>query len=714
MNGPPTSRVSVRRVGDVRQRQQEQVLAWARDSTTQALRYILELRANENGAACGCSCISCGHPLQAVNAGKAIFRIRPHFRHEAGAETARCHTLSARAALLASLKEGDWIELPRLRRAVTVVGLSGLPYQGWIEIEPRRVRIDRLHFADTTIAEVVLQDGRRLQVIVTGMADATEEAGGACLVPRIEIATDDPQLAALDANQLRSMLVPAIKEGRWCGHWPEPELEVEALAKAQEAAVEALDWDEEDVVDQDQLPPDLRRESLLHREVKAILASAESILLPDWNLVGTHVVADGSHLVTLSQKRTRVMLIGARLEKKLGPIIPDVIALMADGSELLVEVTVTNTITLERLERIRSVNLPTIEIDFSRMAGILQRDRLRTLVLDEVVGKSWLHHPAAARLAAIASPSNDRVLYGDRATEYVERRNRSMLDNTVDECGASYLYAVTELAKLDYVVDRKLMRDWDIARQIAYEDVLRAGDALRLQGFPEALDYRLFDNNHTVLHRLLSIETGSPIGYKYNSVWQVINTMLTDTGEASRSWHGLYLIALQAYPPVLTRMQQERVAQWRSQVRASIQDRETMYLRDPRYDALLGLLFPKMRLALDKPSAKRLQTTQVSLVVRRDDVIVDPGLFTPVAGPGWRWTMSQEERIHRLEIAASQARSNGWSVGPDSILYHLAHSRFGPYPWGVVNHVVVQTSVEDALVWRYLYREGYITRELLR
>jgi hypothetical protein len=241
MNESNATYVSVRRVAEVRQRQQEQVLAWARDSKTQALRYILELGPHQNGAACECTCISCGHPLQAVNAGKAIFKNRPHFRHEAGAETERCHTLSARAALLGSLKEVDWIELPRMRRAVIVVGLSGAPYQGWIELEPRRVRIDQLRFSDATTAEVVLTDGRRLQVVVTGSAESTELEDGQCLVPRIEIATDDPQLAALDADKLREMLVPAIKAARWCGHWPAPELEAAARYEAQQAANEAFD-----------------------------------------------------------------------------------------------------------------------------------------------------------------------------------------------------------------------------------------------------------------------------------------------------------------------------------------------------------------------------------------------------------------------------------------------------------------------------------------
>lgn len=708
MNESNTSYVSVRRVDAVRQRQQEQVLAWARDSKTKALRYILELGPHQNGAACECTCISCGHPLQAVNAGKTIFKNRPHFRHEAGAEVERCHTLSARAALLASLKEGDWIELPRMRRAVTVVGLSGAPYQGWIELEPQRVRIDQLRFADTTTAEVVLTDGRRLQVVVTGSAEATALEDGPCIVPRIEIATDDPQLAALDAAKLREMLVPMIKAARWCGHWPALELEAAAHDEARRAASEALDWDWEDQEGHAQLPPDLRRESLLHREVKTILAAAQSVLLPGWRVPGAGDGNSGKQIVTVADKRTLAHLAGARLEKKLGRIIPDVIAQLENGSELLVEVTVTNTITPERLERIRAVDLPTIEIDFSRMAGVLHRDRLRTLVLDEVTGKNWLHHPAAKRPQMILSLDDDSLVYGVRMPEHQAVYRHRMRDTSAEEWGASYVQAVMELAWLDYVAEKEAMWDWDEARQEAYDDLMRSADGLRLHGFPEALDHRLFDNGHTMLHRLISIARGSVVGYKYKTVWQVINTMLTEVSNASRSWHGLYLIAIQAYRPNLSRAQEERVAEWRDQVRASIQAGETLYLRDPRYDALFGLLFPKMLPALDKPAAKRTRATDVPALLRHDDREVDEDLFTQVSSARWHWTTSYEERLRQLEIAASQARSEGWSVGPTSILHQLAHARFGPYPWIVVEHVAVQTGVEDVWAWRYLYREGYI------
>jgi hypothetical protein len=68
--------------------------------------------------------------------------------------------VSARAALLASLQEGDLVVLPLRRHSVMVHGLSGSLYKGWAELPAQQVRIRQLVFVDMATAEVVLDDGR--------------------------------------------------------------------------------------------------------------------------------------------------------------------------------------------------------------------------------------------------------------------------------------------------------------------------------------------------------------------------------------------------------------------------------------------------------------------------------------------------------------------------------------------------------------------------
>ncbi|MFC5510476.1 hypothetical protein ACFPOU_04945 [Massilia jejuensis] len=697
MTDPAATHITVRRPEQVRTRLQDNVLAWARDAGNGQLRYIMELGEHERGRASGCVCISCNKPLHSVNAAKVEWRNRPHFRHESGTEPQACKVLSARAALLASLHEGDVIVLPRLRRSIAVWGLSGAPYEGWIDVAPQPVHVGKLRFIDSTTAEVVLADGRRLRVVVSGRARIDDTEAGETLEPQIEICIDDPALAEMSPEELRARLVPAIEKGAWCGHWPDAAGDAAAREEAKRAAGYALDWDE-DLTD---LPADLRRESLLHREVKAILERANSVLLPGWWLTSVGAIAT-------DKKRTeRVQLAGARLERKLGRIIPDVIAQLKTGGELLVEVTVTNTITAERLERIRAVDLATIELDFSHMAGALSRPALRQLVLHEVAGKVWLHHPSVSKMPG--APQGGFLELGSRRRGTTGRTKQQMLEMTEQDCARQYLAAVRELARLDFEVDEQVSTS---ERNDALAAVLEAADALHVHGYPEALDYRLFDDQRTVLHRLMSLMMGYPVAYRYSKVWQVINSMLMDTGIESKSWHGLYHLAIKARGPALglTKRQDELVDEWRSRVRTSVMQREDTYRRDPQYDRLFTLLFPELVPGLDNVSLRRAPAARTSLTVGNEPDLVGVHLSREPGIMLWKWTLPPHGRGYELGLAASRARIDGWTVDDSSILYHLVREKFStPFVSTMAHLVAEKVGAEPAAVLRFLSRHGFIS-----
>lgn len=698
-----TVTVFVRQTALAELRAPAKVLAWARANKSLQLRYIGELTEHERGDACDCSCISCGQPLQAINAARPNGQVRQHFRHRTGADHRRCQIRSARAALLARLDEGDHIVLPASRRALTLTGLSGAQYHGWVETGPTTVRVHQRHFVDTTTAELRLDDGRRLIVRVVGSAEQTAvgvEAGGT-LTPRIDIVIDDPQVAMLPPGELRARLFPALSAGVWCGHWPDPEADAVALAQAQTAADQQLDWYD----GPDEVPAALRHESVLHREVKAILASASELALPAWQL------SDTGKLVTDTPRIERSRLAGARLEKKLGRIIPDVIAELTRGGDLLIEVTVTNTITAERLERIRAVDLPTLEIDFSRMRGVLSRDALRVLVLDQVHGKTWLHHPAAKPVLSLVY-DDESVLYGWRLTKRAEARREAIMRRPVEDWAADYLTAVGELARIDFVVQNDELFEPEEARRNTMDSLLRAADGLHAHGYPEALDHRLFDDDYqrTVLHRLISILTGTPVAYRGGTVWQVLNSILAETVHGKLSWHALYLIALKAKPVELTRAQGERVTQWRERVRFSLRSGDAMFRRDPCYDRLFALLFPELLPDLHATNLKRHGEPMLPSAGGEINLNeVDSKYFQELDIYRWEWVMDSQTMIHRLAIAASRARLDGFAVDADSVLYHLckiAHT--ASYVSTVAESVAVRAGTDAATVVRYLCRNGYI------
>jgi hypothetical protein len=709
MAAPPPAEVTVRRRAQVQARLQDHILAWARDVRSGRLRYILELSESERGAACGCMCASCDQPLVAVNAAKSEWARRPHFRHESGNEAHSCQILSARAALLASLQAGEMIALPRLRRSISIDGLSGTSYEGWVEIAPQLVRIGRVQFSDTTKAELLLDDGRRVQVVVVGSASPAGANAGETLVPRIEICIDDPALSTMSPEELRARLVPALETGTWCGHWPDAAADAVARGDALRAASDAFDWDP----DVGELSADLRRESRLHREVKAILAQASSISLPGWWLR-----RDGE-IVTDPARGGCIKLLSARLERKLGRIIPDVIADTEAEGELLVEVTVTNTITAERLERIRAVNLATIEINFSGMAGVVSRDTLRDLVLNRVVGKKWLHHPAVAtpqtpalEPAPVQLPRPEISELGLRQPENAVKRKADLLMIPAETWGQSYLSAVRELARIDVAIDEDQLWDPAHERDEAYRAVLHAADGLYLHGYPQALDHRLFDNQRTMLHRLMSIMTGTPVAYRYGKIWQVINSMLTDTMPEPKSWHSLYLLAIREREHHLSfsEKQRELLDEWRRRVRASLRQNEDDYRRDPRYDRLLELLFPDLSFGLENLGLKRPPAAAIPHPEGADPDLIDTRYYEEWAYDRWTWTMSPVAVVRDLEVVGAKARIEGWTVDDDSILYQLLRQRFSTNAevWILASVVAGKLSIDPSPVLRFLRRNGYI------
>ncbi len=153
---------------DARQALADLVMAWARDALTGEPRYILELDADHRGGKCGCECPSCGKPLVAVNAAKAEFVRRPHFRHPDGAPRDECLVLAARAAALRQLHEDGWLELPRRRMSARVAGLSGEFYEAWVELPPARIHISQIDYRDRAIAIITLDDGRQLRIDLIG------------------------------------------------------------------------------------------------------------------------------------------------------------------------------------------------------------------------------------------------------------------------------------------------------------------------------------------------------------------------------------------------------------------------------------------------------------------------------------------------------------------------------------------------------------------
>lgn len=617
------------------QRLEELVMAWGKDATTGEARYIFELDESRRGARSGCICYSCGKALTAVNAARAQWRIRPHFRHPDGAERNACLVLTARAALLTQLHEQDRIVLPARKVTTQVTGLSGKLYDAWVVRPAERVTIKSFKPRDSVSAVLSLEDGRQVLVRLTG--SLKEESSGE-VFPVIELSVDDPTLAALDPSTLKTRLQLLVEAGTWCGqHWADIELGKEAQLAAEAAAAQALDWLPSEA--EHDLNGAHSQESVLHWLTKEILRQEGRLQVPP--VVYREPWVSSKETREIARRRGSLLqLSDVRLERKVGQIRPDVIAQYVDPIDgetgvLLVEVTVTNEIVPERLARIQAEGLAALEINIGQLGGLLTRADFTKLVTEEMAVKKWLFHPWLVQMVA------------QRKAESEEANRQYVVG--LAEARARYLAAFRRLAALR--AEDLETPEARQARKEGREEVRKIGEELALYGCEGGDDMELYGWQGCILDRLLSICDGQPVGYRLETLWQVLNTVLSEKAPEKLAWHTLYLSALKAYRHVLAPQHQVRVDAWRSEVRAILEEsgargQRCVYLRNRKFDPLLGLLFPEMRRYLEMPLPGERQTSVSSVAgsAARSPVTHGYASSKPSSGHGWWLTGEDLER----------------------------------------------------------------------
>lgn len=582
-------------------------MAWARDRESGEPRYIGELKKEQTGQKCGCECYSCGLVLEAVNAGKTEFKLRPHFRHPEGAPKQDCMVLAARAAALQMLLDEGELFLPRRRQSRKVEGLSGEYHEAWVESPRETIRIADYKLEDKVTALLTLDDGRLLRISLVGSIDASNDDGEHVeITPTIKLIIDDPSVAAMSPDEIRKRIVLIIDDGQWCSHWADEALAAEALAAAERKAEDALDW----LNLPEGISNELKRETLLHLKAKEILEQEKKIRLPRLEVDVRHELPEGK---AIERRRYRseqlIQLADVRLEQHLGEIKPDVLAAVLPlgdwPAELLsIEITVTNTIDEDRLEKIRQKGIPTLEIDVSRMGGKVTIEEFKNLVVHEIAAKRWLYHPwiATEKLAL------DRILEQEAATAIAEheqrlekeRKERELLQLPLSELAERYLKAVEAYGNLRAWSDEPGSDKDELAASL--DLVIENGRLLGKRGYPEAQDRFLFVDRGNILDRIMSIKQDKCVGYRLDTAWQVINAILQEKQSfAMWQWHTLYLIAIKVYGPTLSDDQSDKYQKWWEKVAVSLKAGKLEYRRGERYDRLLSLLFPEMAERINTP-----------------------------------------------------------------------------------------------------------------
>lgn len=122
-------------------------------------------------------------------------------------------------------------------------------------------------------------------------------------------------------------------------------------------------------------------QTALHLLAKDIILKEKNILLPEYDTFNYRIV---------DQKVYQCETV--YLEKKIGSFVPDVIINTLDRKKILVEIKVTHGIDEFKLDKIKTANISTVEIDLSTTNLDITEENLRKAILEESKLKNWVYH----------------------------------------------------------------------------------------------------------------------------------------------------------------------------------------------------------------------------------------------------------------------------------------------------------------------------------
>lgn len=576
-NAPPAA---AHKASGTRKKPRQQ-MAWAKEEATGELRFVGELPRIRTGLKCGCVCYGCGEHLEAVNAGNPEALITPHFRHKERPDSGMCSQAISKIVLQTELEALKEIYLPSRQVVATHHGLSGREYKASRLRPARHLVVNEVVMSSDVEAVLLLDDGTRLIVRLSGKLEVSDTGE---LIPTIHIQSDDPFVASLTPEKLRERLSVLISEGLWIGPDIDSGLSEEAASEARQTALSALDLVPEEAVPEIGRTP--ARETLLHWTAKEILHTMDYLDVPGiWVPWKDSYSRSGLIPKDCEVDATTLDLKDIRLETRVGQTRPDVLAEAKgdpdhiwDGA-LAIEVTVSNHIDAERLARIQEENIAFLEVDLSGDDRAVNYDLLRRILSENSDRKRWLFHPGTAILQRQVLNRVEGGLFTSTARELAERYEELFVQSSNHP---HHRYPGTP-------------RDLDL--DALESELQRIGRELEKRGYvgADVMEHRGILTRP--LRRLFSMKHKEVVGYRVDSVWQVVNAILGDMkNSSSRKFHVHYHLALQAYKPRLDSPEAAaRVKVWRDAVAKGCRRPEDQYYPNTRFNLFLGLLFPELR-----------------------------------------------------------------------------------------------------------------------
>lgn len=659
-------------------------MRWAiRNVSGQAVS-ICDLRRDETGLACQCSCPACGSTLQAVNAGvdrEHFLRantLGQFFRHETGQQRDNCLVVIARLAALQLLVEQREIDLPPPTRKAFVPGISGQLYQGGATAKRRRMYVREHLWIDSQLASITLDNGHTVLLRLDTQRTMKNEGDFDAI---ITITVNDPHVASWDmAEILAKMKIGDRIQSCWDKHWDDEELQSIATQDAEQQATKYLDLLPSVLDDLDGLTQAQKSESLLHHVIKSILLRAPSIASPAYAEPVHRYMADGetiSREVVLSLGE--LGLSGACSEWAIAGVVADVFcrarAPRVDPFDLIIEVAVTHRVDEDKRKKIEAVDVACLEIDVRgfRQRGRVTVDELTAEVLHNPANKRWVHHPLLAVRRAELHQSLDELNVSRKEALDREHLTRRWLDALAPQ-GLLGIYF------------QALVQHWQWGRAgnvsghfVELRDLGRRVVAMGLDG---ADDGAVADRNG-VLH-ILHLARSHGYAPVPANIYLANMCSAIAHSRVHRSLITYCLMALKVYRPVIRGPQGDEMQAIRTHVVDSLQAGEVHFARSRQFDPLVAACFPEMATSLVAEFGTQEHARALQKEKRlRESVRAEKERVSRVALEA---TMKREQNRQAVAQAIFDVSRNGWvpklglASDVDQILGHqdvkLAAKRF--------------------------------------
>ena len=145
-------------------------------------------------------------------------------------------------------------------------------------------------------------------------------------------------------------------------------------------------------------------ESSLHYAAKEILSKSKKLVIPAVYLEYSSSYKEKE----LLSDSLEINIDEVKLEMHIDNIIPDVVV-YSGNKKLLIEIYVTHRVDDNKLQKIKELNISTIEIDLSNESKEITEDKLSDILLKNSDRKKWLYNSYANKCKLKMISHSDRI-----------------------------------------------------------------------------------------------------------------------------------------------------------------------------------------------------------------------------------------------------------------------------------------------------------------